>query len=136
MNRKVYTSFLTRHHLHTLNNSPAVGSMLAESEGHPDFNERRTTLLIAGRGTHGKIVTDPDVIDLGPVLVNTIVERDMVVYNPCECDVFYSLQVARKRKRKEFEAEEKERGEDGEEAMPNNVKSRFCQIGRKCTPLV
>lgn len=49
----------------------------------------------------------------------------MVVYNPCECDVFYSLQVARKRKRRDVEAEVKERDDDGEEVLPNNFKSRF-----------
>ncbi|KAJ3049787.1 hypothetical protein HK097_009215 [Rhizophlyctis rosea] len=107
-----------------------VDAKSSESDVLPDFNERRTTLLVAGRGTHGKIVTDPDTIDLGPVLVNTIVERDMVVYNPCECDVFYSLQVARKRKRKDVEAEEKEREDDGEEALPNNVKNAGLEIAQ------
>ncbi|KAJ3035518.1 hypothetical protein HDV00_003672 [Rhizophlyctis rosea] len=98
----------------------------------PDFNERRTTLLIAGRGTHGKIVTDPDIIDLGPVLVNAIVERDMIVYNPCECDVFYSLQVARKRKRKDIEAKEENKlaKEEVEELLPNNVKSAGLEIAQ------
>ncbi|KAJ3413734.1 hypothetical protein HDV05_007637 [Chytridiales sp. JEL 0842] len=57
------------------------------------YNRRRTTLTVIGKGITADIVAEPKVVDFGAVLVNTIVEKEIVLFNPSECDLFYDLEI-------------------------------------------
>ncbi|KAJ3300829.1 hypothetical protein HK104_000022 [Borealophlyctis nickersoniae] len=120
------------------------GQATQSHEGSPDFSNRRSTLTVVGQGTHGRVVADPSVINLDAILVNTIVERDLVLYNPCDCDVFYTLEIARRRGDLGERGEKDPAGEDGgeytgdlmpgddEEVLPNSVRGGGQSAGSLC----
>ncbi|KAI9102498.1 hypothetical protein DFS34DRAFT_577433 [Phlyctochytrium arcticum] len=56
---------------------------------------RRSTLTVIGQGTHGRITAQPKHLDLSAVLVHSLVEKEIVLANPTECDVFYNLELIR-----------------------------------------
>lgn len=56
--------------------------------------QQRVALTVIGKGTTGRITTDVNgKLDFGPCLVNTVVEKGFTIYNPCECDVYYKLEI-------------------------------------------
>eukprot|EP00842_Homolaphlyctis_polyrhiza_P005315 jgi/Hompol1/5785/HPOL_004691-RA len=57
---------------------------------------RRASFAVIGRGMLGNVIAKPSVVDFDTILVNTIVEREIVLFNPSECDVFYNLKIYRK----------------------------------------
>jgi hypothetical protein len=58
-----------------------------------EYQQRRTTLTVIGKGITANIKAEPQVVDFGAILVNTIVEKEIVLFNPSECDLFYDLEV-------------------------------------------
>ncbi|KAI9203276.1 uncharacterized protein BJ171DRAFT_600142 [Polychytrium aggregatum] len=83
---------------------------------------RRTTLTVIGQGTLGRIVSEPKDIDFGAILVNTVVEKEIVLFNRCECDVVYSLEIYRQEAKHEVK-------ESPKRAAPGSPKStRFSNV--------
>ncbi|TPX66179.1 hypothetical protein SpCBS45565_g04639 [Spizellomyces sp. 'palustris'] len=101
----------------------------------PDFSRRRTTFSVVGQGTHGKILAQPEILDLNAVLVHSLVEREMILHNPTECDVVYHLELTRQRKSKTDTDEGKESDEIGTEEeggpVPNSVNDSGLEIVQK-----
>ncbi|KAJ3110075.1 hypothetical protein HK100_003162 [Physocladia obscura] len=62
----------------------------AENSG---IYSKRTSLTVIGTGTKAHIVADTKILDFGAVLVNTFVEKDITIFNPSDCDVFYDLEI-------------------------------------------
>jgi hypothetical protein len=59
----------------------------------PEYSKQRTTLTVFGQGAHGEIVAKPTKLDFGIILVNTLSEKDIIISNTSDCDVFYSLEI-------------------------------------------
>ncbi|KAJ3221474.1 hypothetical protein HK099_003484 [Clydaea vesicula] len=56
--------------------------------------QRRATFTVMGLGVFGKISTEiKNNLDFGPCLVNTIVEKEIRIFNPCECDVYFKVEA-------------------------------------------
>ncbi|ORY53838.1 hypothetical protein BCR33DRAFT_674998 [Rhizoclosmatium globosum] len=66
-----------------------------ENETLCEVRSKRTTLTVVGTGTQAAITAEPNVLDFDAILVNTIVEKEIVIFNPSDCDVFYDLEVYR-----------------------------------------
>ncbi|KAI8822927.1 uncharacterized protein EV422DRAFT_585444 [Fimicolochytrium jonesii] len=76
------------------------------SDGRPqDMTKRRSTLTVIGQGINGSMEASPDVLDLGAVLVNSIIERDVLLSNPTACDALYELEITRKTRKPQQRSE-------------------------------
>ncbi|KAJ3030918.1 UNVERIFIED_CONTAM: hypothetical protein HDU68_007279 [Siphonaria sp. JEL0065] len=64
-----------------------------ENETLYESRNKRTTLTVVGTGTRAGIVAEPKLLDFDAILVNTIVEKEIVIFNPSDCDVFYDLEI-------------------------------------------
>lgn len=62
-----------------------------------DSVDRRSTLTVLGNGSYGEIKADVDAIDFDVILVNTVTEREITLFNSSNCDVFYSLEICQSR---------------------------------------
>lgn len=62
-------------------------------EGSEKELKKRATLSVIGTAIRGIIQSKPDIVDFETILVNTISERDITLFNPSECDIFYTLEV-------------------------------------------
>lgn len=60
-----------------------------------EFGERRLALSVYGQGIIGNLEVNTDQIDFGSVLVHESAEREIKITNPCDCDIYYSLELAR-----------------------------------------
>ncbi|KAI9333355.1 hypothetical protein DFJ73DRAFT_963215 [Zopfochytrium polystomum] len=60
--------------------------------------ENRATLTVIGKGTTATVVAKPSMVDFGAILVNAIVEKEIMLCNSAECDVFYDLEIYRVQK--------------------------------------
>ncbi|KAH6577222.1 hypothetical protein BASA60_004157 [Batrachochytrium salamandrivorans] len=57
------------------------------------ISRKRASFFIKGCGIVGTLVSKLQVVDLETILVDTIVEKEIVIFNPSECDVFYALEI-------------------------------------------
>lgn len=57
--------------------------------------KKRATLSVFGKAINGKLSAKPELVDFGTILVNTIVEKEITILNPSECDIFYTIEVLR-----------------------------------------
>lgn len=58
-----------------------------------DMCKKRKTLQVVATAINGVMTSEPSMVEFGTILVNTIVEKDITLFNPSECDVFYTLEV-------------------------------------------
>jgi hypothetical protein len=56
-----------------------------------DKEVRRTTFVVHGQGVYGKLTTSMDTLEFQNILVNTVMEDDITVFNPSYCDIFFSI---------------------------------------------
>ncbi|KAJ3320632.1 hypothetical protein HDV06_005150 [Boothiomyces sp. JEL0866] len=56
-------------------------------------DRERVTFAVFGKGIYGKLTSSPEKVDFGNVLINTMVEREVVIFNSTECDVQFSLKI-------------------------------------------
>ncbi|KAJ3020998.1 hypothetical protein HKX48_009403 [Thoreauomyces humboldtii] len=106
----------------------------------PDTTSRRATLSVIGQGAYGRIDAKPQRLDVSAVLVNSITERELILSNPTACDVFYQLEITRRRIRNEEDAGEdgQERSheeEDEEVVVPNDVRESGVEIMQRSIDL-
>jgi hypothetical protein len=92
-------------------------SILTGIDVAPEFTKQRTTLTVFGKGAHGQIEARPTKLDFGIILVNTISEKDIIISNTSDCDVFYSLEIRSQRSADEA----KEMAEDQTLLRPNSI---------------
>ncbi|OAJ44042.1 hypothetical protein BDEG_27330 [Batrachochytrium dendrobatidis JEL423] len=59
--------------------------------------KKKASFTVFGRGIIGTIVAKPQVVDFETILVNTVSEKEILLFNPSECDVFYTLEIYRKK---------------------------------------
>lgn len=57
------------------------------------LSQKKSTLTILCSGTFGKIICDPKTIDFGVILVNTVSDKEITLYNNNECDLNYALEI-------------------------------------------
>ena len=55
--------------------------------------EKKSTLSILCSGAYGTITCEPKNIDFGVILVNTVCEKEIILYNSSECDLNYTLGI-------------------------------------------
>ncbi|KAI8923507.1 hypothetical protein BC831DRAFT_417141 [Entophlyctis helioformis] len=78
---------------------------------------RRASFVVMGRGMLGNVIAKPSIVEFETILVNTAMEREIVLFNPSECDVFYTLEIYRKNP------------EDNQLfPLPNNIKESELEI--------
>ncbi|KAJ2994628.1 hypothetical protein HDV02_001454 [Globomyces sp. JEL0801] len=58
-----------------------------------DSSKQRATFVVNGRGMHGELRVEKDTIDFENILINTLTEKEVIVYNPSDCDIYYSLEL-------------------------------------------
>lgn len=56
-------------------------------------DKERVTFAVFGKGIYGKLTSSPSKVDFGNVLINTVVEREVVIFNSTECDVHFTLKI-------------------------------------------
>lgn len=56
-------------------------------------SQKKTTLSVLCSGSTGSIICDLKNIDFGVILVNTVSEKDIILYNTSECDLNYALEI-------------------------------------------
>ncbi|KAI8823829.1 hypothetical protein BJ741DRAFT_634238 [Chytriomyces cf. hyalinus JEL632] len=66
---------------------------LEENEITHETKTKRTTLILIGTGTSATISADPTLLNFEAILVNTIVEKEIVLLNPSDADLFYDLEI-------------------------------------------
>ncbi|TPX42831.1 hypothetical protein SeLEV6574_g05387 [Synchytrium endobioticum] len=74
------------------------GHSLSERPPWPDHPQNYVNTLalnIKGTGAIGKIISDPMLIDFGPVLINKVAEQEVRIFNPTECEVMFGLHVVK-----------------------------------------
>lgn len=57
------------------------------------MSKNRMTLNVNGTAIRGIMTSKPEIVEFGTILVNTIIERDITLFNPAECDIFYTLEI-------------------------------------------
>jgi hypothetical protein len=57
-----------------------------------EVSKKRTSLNVTGLAVKGIITSKPEIVDFQTVLVNTISERDITLFNTSDCDIFYSVE--------------------------------------------
>ena len=57
--------------------------------------ERMVMLNIVGNAMHGNLSVTSPTVNFEAVLIHSIVEKEIVIYNPCECDVYYRLEITK-----------------------------------------
>ncbi|KAI8834503.1 hypothetical protein BC829DRAFT_448428 [Chytridium lagenaria] len=55
--------------------------------------KHRATLTVIGNTSDSRLKADPQTVDFGAILVNTLSEKEITLYNAADCDVFYNLVV-------------------------------------------
>ena len=90
---------------------------------HVDENavitRRRATLTVMGQGILGVIIAQPALVDFKTILVNTVIEREIILFNPSECDVFYTLEISCKAGDNEYSLEHR---------IPNSLRESDLEI--------
>jgi hypothetical protein len=61
-------------------------------EGNSDIPHRET-FTVFGKGNIGSIKASPQKVDFGVILVNTNADRDIVISNPSECDLYFAVEI-------------------------------------------
>ncbi|KAJ3105560.1 hypothetical protein HDU97_007902 [Phlyctochytrium planicorne] len=59
------------------------------------LKKRRVTLTVVGNAADSRLVAQPQIVDFGAILVNTISDREITLHNTADCDVFYSLAISK-----------------------------------------
>lgn len=68
---------------------------ISHDNEHVNHEKRKASLTLIGKGDNALLTSEPQMVDFGAVLVNSIMEKEIVLFNPSECDVFYTLEVYR-----------------------------------------
>ncbi|KAJ3219527.1 hypothetical protein HDU67_000472 [Dinochytrium kinnereticum] len=63
------------------------------NDGGDLLRKHRATLTVIGNAADSRLTAEPGTIDFGAILVNTVSEREITLYNTADCDVFYTLSV-------------------------------------------
>jgi hypothetical protein len=61
------------------------------------FSIKRATLLIIGHGVFGELKCNHAAIDFNDILIDTLTEQDITIYNPSDCDVHYTLEMYKRK---------------------------------------
>jgi hypothetical protein len=61
------------------------------SHDSADIEQRRATFAITGTGVVGNLTCSTDTLVFDNILVNTITESEVTIFNPSPCDIYYSI---------------------------------------------
>ena len=59
-----------------------------------DFEKKKLTLTVEGTAIRGILVAEPSVLDFEKVLINTVTEKIIILFNPSACDICYKLDLS------------------------------------------
>ncbi|KAJ3381899.1 hypothetical protein HDU84_004761 [Entophlyctis sp. JEL0112] len=92
-----------------------------ESEGDIQYQTKRSSLTVMASGIKAEITPNAKSLPFGAILVNTIVEQEMTIFNHGECDIFYDLEI-------HGVDDSENSASDIENILPNNIRESEIEI--------
>ncbi|KAJ3349706.1 hypothetical protein HDU83_000324 [Entophlyctis luteolus] len=110
---------------HAISVKPRVGllrkndSQLVVFRFNP--SEQKFSLTVMASGIKAEITPNAKSLPFGAILVNTIVEQEMTIFNHGECDIFYDLEI-------HGVDDSENSASDIENILPNNIRESEIEI--------